>query len=53
MFEHKGSESARHQGKRFEIGWCEDQANMAFIRKHTHLLSAEEALRFLGEVGYR
>ena len=32
--------------KRLEIEWCEDQANIAFIRMYSHLLEKGEFERF-------
>jgi hypothetical protein len=35
-----------YQRKRFEIDWCESQANAAFVEKFSHLLSKEDRKRF-------
>jgi hypothetical protein len=44
----KGMWHRTYQRKRFEIEWCEDQANMAFIRKFRHLLSKEDVEMYFG-----
>ena len=44
----KGMWHRTYQRKRFEIEWCEDQANIAFIRQYSHLLGASELERFFG-----
>jgi hypothetical protein len=38
----KGMWQRTYQRKRFEILWCEDQANRLFIARFQHLLSEEE-----------
>lgn len=38
----KGMWQRTYQRKRFEIEWCEDQADHLFIAKFAHLLSEEE-----------
>ena len=38
-----------YQRKRFEIEWCEDQANIAFMRKYAHILSASEFEMYFGD----
>lgn len=38
----KGMWQRTYQRKRFEIQWCEDQANRLFISKFRHLLSKSE-----------
>ena len=37
-----------YQRKRFEIEWCEDQANQAFLSKYRHILSQEEQEMYFG-----
>jgi hypothetical protein len=44
----KGMWHRTYQRKRFEIEWCEDQANIAFISQYSHLLGASEFERFFG-----
>ncbi|MFT5616776.1 MAG: hypothetical protein ACI8Q6_004083, partial [Granulosicoccus sp.] len=43
----KGMWQRTYQRKRFEIEWCEDQANIAFISMYSHLLGAGEFESFL------
>ena len=38
----KGMWHRTYQRKRSEIEWCEDQANIAFIRMYSHLLRKGE-----------
>ncbi|WP_341863594.1 hypothetical protein [Gymnodinialimonas sp. 57CJ19] len=45
----KGMWQQTYQRKRFEIEWCEDQANRAFIAKFRHLLNAEEREIYFGQ----
>ena len=45
----KGMWQRTYQRKRFEIEWCEDQADHLFIAKFAHLLSKEEREMFFGE----
>lgn len=42
----KGMWQRTYQRKRFEIDWCESQANAAFVEKFSHLLSKEDRKRF-------
>ncbi|SFS45441.1 hypothetical protein SAMN04488040_0413 [Sulfitobacter marinus] len=44
----KGMWQRTYQRKRFEIEWYENQADELFIRKFSHLLSAEERELFFG-----
>lgn len=44
----KGMWQRTYQRKRFEIEWCEGQANHLFIAKFAHLLSAEEQEMYFG-----
>jgi hypothetical protein len=44
----KGMWQRTYHRKRFEIEWCEEQANQAFIAKYAHLLSPEEQEMFFG-----
>ncbi|MEP2185202.1 hypothetical protein [Roseibium sp.] len=44
----KGMWQRNYQRKRFEIEWCEGQANQLFIAKYAHLLSEEERERYFG-----
>jgi hypothetical protein len=39
----------KYQQKRFEIEWCEGQANQLFLSKFRHLLSVEERTKFFDE----
>lgn len=43
----KGMWQRTYQRKRFEIEWCEHQADCHFIAKFAHLLSPEDRERFL------
>ncbi|MBL4768335.1 MAG: hypothetical protein JKY94_11585 [Rhodobacteraceae bacterium] len=43
----KGMWQRTYQRKRFEIEWCEDQANIAFIRKYAHFFEASGFESFL------
>lgn len=38
----KGMWQRTYQQKRFEIEWCENQADQLFLSKFAHLLSADE-----------
>jgi hypothetical protein len=38
----KGMWQRTYQRKRWEIQWCEDQANRLFIERYRHLLSEDE-----------
>lgn len=42
----KGMSQRKYQQKRFEIEWCEGQANQLFIAKFAHLLSKEDQEKF-------
>ena len=42
----KGMWQRTYQRKRFEINWCEDQANRHFIATYAHLLSKNEQEMF-------
>ena len=44
----KGMWQRTYQRKRFEIDWCENQANLLFIEKFAHLLSSEELEMYFG-----
>ena len=44
----KGMWQRTYQRQRFEIQWCEDQANQAFIEKYAYLLSPEEREMYFG-----
>ena len=44
----KGMWQRTYQRKRFEIEWCENQANHHFLSKFAHLLSTEEREMFFG-----
>jgi len=44
----KGMWQRTYQRKRFEIEWCEGQANQAILRKYGHLLSKEDVEMFFG-----
>ncbi|MEH6738276.1 MAG: hypothetical protein V7695_07005 [Sulfitobacter sp.] len=44
----KGMWQHTYKRKRFEIEWCEGQANHLFIAKFAHLLSAEEREMYFG-----
>ena len=48
-FKPKGMWQRTYQRKRFEIQWCEDQANQLFLSKFAHLLSAEDRQMFFDE----
>jgi len=48
-FKPKGMWQRTYQRKRFEIEWCEDQANHAFISKFHHLLNEDELEMYFGE----
>lgn len=41
----KGMWQRKYQRKRFEIEWCENQANQLFLCKFSHLLNEDERLR--------
>ncbi|UWQ90844.1 hypothetical protein K3727_19170 [Rhodobacteraceae bacterium M382] len=45
----KGMWQRTYQRKRFEIEWCEDNANQLFIAKYAHLLSLGEREMYFGE----
>ena len=45
----KGMWWRTYQRKRFEIEWCEDQANIEFVRKYSHFLGVGELERFFGK----
>jgi hypothetical protein len=45
----KGMWQRTYQRKRFEIEWCEDQADRLFISKFANLLSQEEREMYFGE----
>lgn len=45
----KGMWQRTYQRKRFEIEWCESQADHYFIAKFAHLLSAEEREMYFGQ----
>jgi hypothetical protein len=45
----KGMSQRKYQQKRFEIEWCEGQANQLFLSKFRHLLSKEEQEIYFGE----
>jgi hypothetical protein len=38
----KGMWHRTYERKKFEICWCENQADLLFIGKHSHLLSQSE-----------
>ena len=42
----KGMWQRTYQKKRFEIEWCENQADQHFLSKYNHVLSAEERKMF-------
>ena len=42
----KGMWQRTYQRKRFELQWCEDQANRLFIGKFQRLLSEDELRMF-------
>jgi hypothetical protein len=44
----KGMWHRTYQRKQFEIEWCEDQANQAFLSKYRHVLSKEEREMYFG-----
>ncbi|MGC1505788.1 MAG: hypothetical protein WA782_16790 [Sulfitobacter sp.] len=44
----KGMWQRTYQRKRFEIEWCENQADRLFLSKFSHLLSKEERETFFG-----
>jgi hypothetical protein len=44
----KGMWQRTYQRKRFEIEWCEDQANQAFLSEYRHILSQEEREVYFG-----
>jgi hypothetical protein len=44
----KGMWHRTYQRKQFEIEWCEDQANHAFLSKYRHVLSKEEREMYFG-----
>jgi hypothetical protein len=43
----KGMWQRTYQRKRWEIQWCEDQANRLFIRRFQHILSEDQLESFL------
>jgi hypothetical protein len=45
-FKPKGMWQRTYDRKRFEIQWCENQANQLFLRQFAHLLSAEDRQMF-------
>ncbi len=45
----KGMWQRTYQRMRFEIEWCEDQANQAFLSRFSHLLSPEEREMYFGD----
>jgi hypothetical protein len=46
----KGMSQRKYQRKRFEIEWCEGQANHLFIEQFRHLLSKQERERFFEDL---
>ncbi|SFO39206.1 hypothetical protein SAMN04487859_1392 [Roseovarius lutimaris] len=44
----KGMWQRTYQRKRFEIEWCESQANQAFLSKYSYLLSEDEVEMYFG-----
>jgi len=45
----KGMWQRTYQRKRFEIGWCENQADVWFIEKYSHFLSMDERRMFFDD----
>ncbi len=45
----KGMWQRTYQRKRFEIEWCENQADVLFIRRFSHLLSQNSSEKVTGD----